>query len=183
MKTHFDIYKAAQAAHFFITRAGGEMEILRLVKLLYLTDRRSLEARRIPVVGGTYYSLKHGPITSEVLDLINDGTREGNSPWEQMISDRANHRIAANGAVETYDALSPSEMRLLEEVWQQFGATAQWDLVAWTHRHCEEWSDPRGGRAEISARKLAESFAWKPSEIDDFETELAAQSRLQEILN
>lgn len=183
MKTPFNIHKAAQAAHFFISRAGGEMEILKLVKLLYLADRQSLEKRRVPVVGGTYCSLRHGPITSEILDLINDGTREGDSPWEQLISDRANHRVAAASLPAGYDALSPSEVRLLDEVWERFGGKEKWELVEWTHRHCEEWSDPRGGRAEISARRLAESFAWKASEIDDFETELAAQSRLQEILN
>jgi len=77
----------------------------------------------------------------------------------------------------------PSELRLLEEVWQRFGRQGKWDLVRWTHQHCEEWSDPNGGRIEISARKLAESFSWKPSEMDDFETELSAQCRLQELLN
>jgi len=183
MKTHFDIHKAAQTAHYFISRAGGEMEILKLVKLIYLADRHSLQKRRIPVVGGSYFSLKHGPVTSEVLDLINDGTRDENSPWELLISDRAQHRVATTNSLAEYDALSASEQQMLEEVWQQFGAQGKWDLVEWTHRHCEEWSDPRGGRIEISARRLAESFAWPRAEVDDFEAELAAQNRLQEILN
>lgn len=183
MKTPFDITKAAQVAHFFITREGSEIEILKLVKLIYLADRLSLEKRRIPVVGGSFYSLKHGPVTSEVLDLINDGTREGDSPWELLISDRANHLVATARVLLEYDALSASELRVLEEVWQKFGAQDKWDLVRWTHQHCEEWSDPCGGRMEISTRKLAESFGWKPSEVDDFEAELSAQCRLQEILN
>lgn len=183
MKTSFDITKAAQVAHFFITRAGGEIEILKLVKLIYLTDRLSLEKRRIPVVGGSFYSLKHGPVTSEVLDLINDGTRSGDSPWEQLIRDRADHMVATTGAIEEYDALSGSESRLLEQIWERFGTKSKWDLVRWTHQHCEEWSDPSGGRGEISARKLAESFGWKLAEIDDFEAELTAQCRLQELLN
>jgi uncharacterized phage-associated protein len=182
MKTPFDISKAAQVAHFFITRQGSEIEILKLVKLIYLTDRLSLEKRRIPVVGGSFYSLQHGPVTSEVLDLINDGTRDGDSLWEQLVSNRANHMVATARQVPEYDALSPSELRLLEEIWQRFGARDKWDLVRWTHQHCEEWSDPSGGRIEISARKLAESFGWKPAEVDDFETELTTQCRLQELL-
>ena len=175
--------KAAQTAHYFISRAGGELEILKLVKLIYLADRHSLKKRRIPVVGGTYFSLNHGPVTSEVLDLISDGTRDENSPWEQLISDRAQHRVATSNSLAEYDALSSSEQGLLEDVWQQFGAQGKWDLVEWTHQHCEKWSDPRGGRIEISARKLAGSFAWTLAEVDDFEVELAAQNRLQEILN
>lgn len=182
MRTPFDTNKAAQVAHFFITKAGAEIEILKLVKLIYLTDRLSLEKRRIPVVGGSFYSLKHGPVTSEILDLINDGTRSGDSPWEQLITDRAHHMLATTGSLEEYDALAPSELRLLEEVWQRFGSQSKWDLVLWTHQHCEEWSDPRGGRIEISARKLAESFGWEAAEADDFEVELSAQCRLQELL-
>lgn len=183
MNTVFDINKAAQVAHYFVTKAGGEMEILKLVKLIYLADRGSLEKRRVPIVGGTFYSLKHGPVTEEILDLINDGTREGNSPWEQLISDRANHRVAAVDAIGDYDALSASELRILEEVWQRFGSQGKWDLVQWTHQHCEEWNDPSGGRIEISARKLAESFGWKPVEVDDFEMEMGSQRRLQQIIS
>lgn len=183
MKTSFDITKAAQVAHFFISQAGSEIEILKLVKLIYLTDRLSLQKRRIPVVGGSFYSLRHGPVTSEILDLINDGTRSGDSPWEQLITDRANHKVATGGTANDYDALAPSELRLLEEIWQTFGASSKWDLVNWTHRNCEEWSDPSGGRMEISARKLAESFGWSAADAEDFETELSAQCRLQELVS
>lgn len=183
MRTPFDITKAAQVAHFFITSEGAEIEILKLVKLIYLTDRLSLERRRIPVVGGSFYSLKHGPVTSEVLDLINDGTMEGNSPWEMLISGRANHLVGTSHQLSEYDALSASELRVIDEVWKKFGAQGKWELVEWTHQHCEEWSDPCGGRVEINTRKLAESFGWKPSEVEDFEVELSAQCRLQEILN
>lgn len=183
MRTPFDIKKAAQVAHFFITKAGAEIEILKLVKLIYLTDRLSLEKRRIPVVGGSFYSLKHGPVTSEVLDLINDGTRAGDSPWERLITDRANHMVATTGDLYEYDALAPSEMRLLEDVWQRFGTHGKWDLVRWTHQHCEEWSDPSGGRIEINSRKLAQSFGWKSAEMDDFEAEMSGLCRLQELLS
>lgn len=183
MKSSFALDKAAQVAHFFISQGGGQMEILKLVKLIYLADRLSLEMRRAPIVGGTYYALPHGPITSEVLNLINEGTREGNSRWEQLISARADHQVAVHHPLPEYDALAPTEIRLLEEIWQQFGALDKWALVDWTHQHCPEWSDPDGGRAEISARRLVESFAWNQNEVDDFEAELAAQARLQSLIS
>ena len=46
---------------------------MKLVKLVYLLDRLSIEKRNIPVVGGDYLSMRNGPATSEVLDLINAG--------------------------------------------------------------------------------------------------------------
>ncbi|MFM8764084.1 MAG: Panacea domain-containing protein [Spartobacteria bacterium] len=72
----------------------------------YLADRRSFEMRQVPIVGGHYYSLKHGPVTSEVLELINDGTPQGESPWEKLISDRANHKVATAAEINSYDALA-----------------------------------------------------------------------------
>ena len=183
MKTPFDIHKAAQAAHFFLSLSGSEMPILKLVKLIYLADRFSLEKRKTPIVGGSFYSLPHGPITSEVLNLINDGTMEGNSPWEQLITDRANHMVGTNQAVQEYDALAPSELRLREEIWNRFGSYNRWDLVRWTHQHCEEWVDPKGGALEISARKLAESFGWQEAETESFEAEMSAQCRLKELVS
>jgi uncharacterized phage-associated protein len=182
MKTPFDIQKAAQVAHFFITKADGHMHILKLVKLIYLADRHSIEKRRTPIVGGTYYALPHGPVTSEVLNLIDDGTPEGSSAWEQLVSDRADHMVATNGTLEDYDALAPSEIQLLEEIWNEFGQMDRWALRDWTHQHCVEWSDPNGARNEILARHLAESFAWNDSEISDFETESEAQFRLHALI-
>ncbi|MEQ1752244.1 MAG: Panacea domain-containing protein [Prosthecobacter sp.] len=183
MQTVFDIDKAAQVAHFFVSSEGGEMDILKLVKLIYLADRASLQSRRTPIVGGAFYSLKHGPVTEEVLDLINDGTPGTDSPWERLISDRANHRLAVREPLLEYDALSVSEMGVLKEVWKRFGQHGKWELVTWTHQHCEEWSDPRGGRIEISARRLAESFGWKSQEIDDFITGTESRHRLHQLVN
>jgi hypothetical protein len=52
----------------------------------------SLARRRIAVVGGAYFSLPNGPITSEFLDLVNSGRLFGEEHcrWEELISDRQN---------------------------------------------------------------------------------------------
>jgi hypothetical protein len=69
----FDITKATEVACQFLKREGGSINIMKLVKLVYLLDRLSMTRRGIPVVGGAYFSLPNGPITSEFLDLINSG--------------------------------------------------------------------------------------------------------------
>ena len=89
----FDITKATEVACLFLQKAGGRMNIMKLVKLIYLLDRLSLDRRSIPVVGGDYLSMRNGPVTSEVLDIINAGRLFGekDTRWEQCISDRRNH--------------------------------------------------------------------------------------------
>jgi uncharacterized phage-associated protein len=181
MKAPFSLEKAAQAAHFFIRKQGGEMDVLKLVKLLYLADRESFEQRRIHIIGGRYFSMPHGPVTSEVLNILNAGTPDEDSVWERLISDRADHRVAARVPEVDYDELAASELRVLNHVWETFGHMTKWQLRDWTHQHCEEWSDPSGSRIEISARQLAQCFAWSESEISEFELELEAQNRLEAV--
>jgi uncharacterized phage-associated protein len=183
MKTPFDINKAAQTAHYFTSQSGGEIDILKLVKLIYLADRKSLADRRTPIVGGSYYSLPHGPITSEILNLINDGTKAETSAWEVAISDRANHKVAVNTAEMVYDALTNSERAILGVVWEKFGTMSKWDIVEWTHKHCLEWNDPCGGREEISGQKLAEAFGWSRVEGLAVEEELEAAFHIQRLIN
>jgi hypothetical protein len=35
--------------------------------------RESIARRGVPMVGGVYLSMRNGPVTSEILDLINSG--------------------------------------------------------------------------------------------------------------
>lgn len=52
MNFRFQIGKATEAACEFLDCAGGQLNIMKLVKLLYLLDRLSLDRRGIPVGGG-----------------------------------------------------------------------------------------------------------------------------------
>jgi uncharacterized phage-associated protein len=77
MNHRFDARKATQVAGWFIQREGGEIQIMKLAKLVYLLDRLSLQRRGLAVGGGDCLSMKNGPVTSELLDLINAGTLDG----------------------------------------------------------------------------------------------------------
>lgn len=52
----FDITKATEVACQFLKREGGSINIMKLVKLVYLLDRLSVAKRGIPVVGGARIS-------------------------------------------------------------------------------------------------------------------------------
>src|SRR5436309_14283206 len=116
----FDVTKATEVACQFLKREGGSINIMKLVKLLYLLDRVSLARRGIPVVGGAYFSLPNGPITSELLDLINSGClpSEPDCRWEDYVSDRQDHQVALRGEAPS-GHLSPAEMQLIEEIYRE----------------------------------------------------------------
>ena len=157
MNFQFDARKATQVAGVFIKSEGGELNVMKLVKLAYLLDRLSLIRRSLPVLGGDYFSMKNGPVTSETLDLINAGMLDGfTTDWANFISDRANHKVVLIGDPGT-DRLSESELKMIAEIYSEHGQKSAFDLVAWCHRNCPEWRPVTQGRHEIRVEDILEA--------------------------
>jgi len=154
----FDVEKATEASLQFIAREGGRINVMKLIKLIYLLDRLSIQRRSIPVVGGIYFSMRNGPVTSELLDLVNAGELAGEegSRWEALIADRKNHEIAIRGSASLErDSLSDSEIELIDEIYAEHGAKDQWQLRDWCHERCGEWTPLQNGRERIDIEELA----------------------------
>ncbi len=182
MNFRFQIGKATEVSCEFLQRAGGQINIMKLVKLLYLLDRLSLDRRNIPVVGGDYLSMRNGPVTSEVLDLINSGrlVGEADTRWEQCVSDRHNHDICLE-KMPAREHLSDAEIKLLEETWAQHGGKDQWQLVDWCHNHCGEWTPQARGCAPIAVERIAQALGKPPEIVQKLAREAAELNMLDEI--
>lgn len=142
--------KTTDAALLLIQLAGGEINYMKMIKLLYLVDREALNRWGQPVTFDEYFSMDHGPVLSRTLDLINEGTRPGRSSfWHQNISAPEEYVVTAlqpTGA----DSLSDAEMDLIREVHHQYGHTPKWELVDMLHKMLPEWADPHGSCAPIA---------------------------------
>jgi uncharacterized phage-associated protein len=162
----FDAQKATEVAAAFLKRAPGRtINIMKLVKLVYLLDRESIARRGVPVVGGAYLSMRNGPVTSEVLDLINSGGLwQVETSWSQFISDRADHEIELRKDPGT-DRLSEFELELIEELFRRHEHQDQWALSQWCHEHCGEWLPLDQGCEPITVAELAEEAGANAREV------------------
>jgi len=152
--------KATQAAARLLRLAGGKLNHMKLMKLLYLADRRALIQWGRPITFDWYVSMPHGPVLSFTLDRINDtAPPDGSSYWHRHISERRDHEVALLGDAPR-DQLSPAEEQLLDAVRREFGAMNQWDLRDYSHT-LPEWRDPKGSSLPIEIRDilLAEGFS------------------------
>jgi hypothetical protein len=145
---------------------------MKLVKLVCLLDRLSFARRGIPVVGGAYFSLPNGPITSELLDLINSGRLWGaqDSHWEDFVSDRQDHQVVMIKEPEP-EHLAPAELQLIDEVYRDHGARDQFGLCEWCHEHCEEWRPLEEGRDRIPLERLARAVGKTEEQISRLKEE------------
>lgn len=141
----YDDRRAAQSAAFLLQLAGGSLEILKLTKLLYLSERLSYERYGEPLTGATPYALNQGPVLSEIYDRTKR-TENLNETWRTWITGRnGNHIILDHQIVDPSEelfALSRADFKVMSAVWNDFGRMTAYELVTYTHRHCPEWSDP-----------------------------------------
>lgn len=149
--------KAAQVAAYFIFRSGGRLDILKLMKLMYLAERSSYSQFGEPMIGDNLYSMEHGPVLSSTLDHVNNMIESEPGGWESWVCDRENHFVGLKGPKDPTPSLihlSDSDLRILSEIWDKFGGMSGSQLRNYTHDNCGEWEDPGQSSAKIPYFRL-----------------------------
>lgn len=152
----YDPRKAAQTVAFFALKEGGAINVLKVVKLVYLADRESLRQRGHPIQYENRFSLPHGPVNSATLDYLNGSYRDDGG-WSDFLRDRANNDVGLatqNMTLGALDELSKREIGILEQVWSQFGQMNGYDLADWTHDNIPEWQNPNGSSLPIPLDRM-----------------------------
>src|SRR5262245_60955110 len=125
---NFSPRKAAQIAAFFTQKAGGAINIMKLVKLMYLADREAVKRYGFPISFDRMVSLDNGPVLSRTLNLINgDVTREQAAAWDEWITARENHKVTVQKvvSVDQLEQLSEADIEVMDDVWKEFGGFDQ----------------------------------------------------------
>jgi uncharacterized phage-associated protein len=185
----FTARKAAQAAALFVSMQGGTINGLKLVKLIYLSDRESMRRHGYPITFDNYVSLENGPAVSKTADLIS-GYMCGSAKdiWEEWISDRANHCVQLQRNIDRHDLdeLSDADIEVMKSIWAQFGKMDQWTLCQWTHDNCEEWTDPVAegvGRVWIKDEAILSAVGKDEKESKELADEIRAQRNLDRLFS
>jgi uncharacterized phage-associated protein len=169
MRFVFDEARTAQAAACLVSLGGGEMNYMKLIKLLYLSDREALIKTGLPITGDRWVSMPRGPVLSNTLDLIKESDGRADSPWHEWLITRAARRsVAVRGNDPEYDELSQFHIDTLNGVFAKWGALDQWQLQDLTHK-LPEWEDPNGSSVTIDPRAVLEHEGVSPERIEDIE--------------
>jgi uncharacterized phage-associated protein len=150
----------AQMAAYFTQREGGQIQILKLIKLLYLAERESLDVHGHPIAYDRMLSMDNGPVLSRTLNYMNGLTESGQEGWDSWIRDREGHGVslARQPVREALTELSDADLEVLERVWARFGHMNKWQIRDYTHDHCAEWKSPQGGTHPIHYKDVFEAL-------------------------
>jgi uncharacterized phage-associated protein len=154
--------KATDAVARLIQKSGKNADYLRLVKLIYLADRKSILERGMPIVGGKFYSMRKGPANGDIMDFV----KCRNAPrWKELIAPLSGHSLSILSEPDC-GSLSESEIQILDSVVDQHSDKTTEELVQWCHKNCPEYKHVMWGRKEIGVEailsaegKSAESIA------------------------
>lgn len=148
----FDQRKAADAAAFLIHLHGGEMNHLRLVKLLYAAERTSLERFNRPIIGDKYVNMDHGPVVSRIYDLIKE---EKSFPaWAVLIERSSPTTVRLMTDEPHLGSLSDADIEILAEVSKRYRQLNQFQIRDEMHREFDEWEHPGGSSREIPVERV-----------------------------
>lgn len=187
MQNLFSEKKAAQAAAYFLFQVrGSRLPILKLMKLLYLAERRSYELYGEPLIGDKLVSMEHGPVLSRTLNRINGMTFSEEGGWSTWISDRDGYDVGLADASmirspeEDLLELSDADLNVLAETWSQFGHMDKYKIRDYTHDKCPEWQDPDGSSVPIPVERLLEVLSFDQNQSKELVQRLKDQAAINE---
>jgi len=171
--------KAAQLASFFALKAGGRIEKLKLIKLIYMAERRFLKDHEHPMLFDELYSLPHGPICSSTLNGIDGIIHE--DVWDQFIARNGNEISPVKRFTrDDFDELSDTEIDIANRIWTRFRRMTASQIRNYSHRNCPEYTEIDKGRIPISYREVLEALGNPAAE--EIDREISDLRRAESIL-
>jgi uncharacterized phage-associated protein len=154
----YNARKAAQVVAYFAVKSPQKrIDVLKVIKLVYLADRESIRTSGFPILDEARVSMPHGPVNSMTYSHIQGEFDLTECGWSEFLRDRANHQVSfRHGAQEDWDELSEFEIACLDAVWDKFGQMDKWTLVNWTHdpRNVPEWEYPNGSSQLLPIERI-----------------------------
>lgn len=181
----FDERTAANVAAAFLRLSGGELNILKLMKLMYLSERKSYEQFAEPMIGDRLVAMPRGPVLSMTYDCVNSGGTLIEGGWDEWVSDRADHIVSIKKNIESIEKLpmlSMDQINLIQQAWQEFGHLDQFQLVEYTHNpeNCPEWTDPSGSSFDIPLSSLFKHLGFNDQKTESALADLYDQAKIKQ---
>lgn len=163
-----NIEKLIQIAGYILSKYDGILNYTKLIKLLYLADRKSFEQSGRSITGDTYVSMKDGPVLSELYDLIKNRHRDKSKQnrWNmEFQTDRYDLRIIKE-AIPT-GKLSDFDIQTLDEIDSKFHSNTYSQMIDYVHdaKNCPEWEDTDTS-IPLTKAKILKNIGFSQDDID-----------------
>lgn len=170
MPFQFNERKIVEAASILIKLAGGKINYMQLLKLLYIADRQAFKKWERPITYDRYVSMDRGPVLSGTYDLIMGRNLSSCGIWDQYITHIAQYDIALNSIPEI-KKLSKAEIDILSETYEKFGNMDRFAISELTHDF-PEYKNPHGSSISISLEEMLAALGYNAGDIERITSEM-----------
>lgn len=152
-RLHFNIdyHKSTQVLSYFAAKAGGQINKMKALKLVYFADRYHLRKYGRMITNDNYLAMEHGPVPSttkdiaEATDYLDETIKAYSQGFVEPIGTLA---IKAINSLDE-SVLSESDLEALIFSWDNFGHLNQFELRDLTHLY-PEWFKIKDDLASVS---------------------------------
>ncbi len=180
----FSADKILQIIGYLLSLNDKKMNLLKLMKELYLIDRLSIEKTNFSLSGDEYFSLNHGPVLSATKNLLEDLGRDSRNYWDNFLTKKESkyypNIILINNTKQ--ELLSDKDKEYIETISNKFKDYNEWEVEDYTHK-LKEWKDPQGSSKKIRYRDIMLAIGKTEEEIEKAKNEYKALSNLADIIN
>ena len=170
--------KILQEIVYLLSLNDNRMNLLKLMKELYLIDRASIEERDTSVSGDVFFSMPHGPVLSQTLNMLTDLV---NNNWGEYLEKvRANYFDIVLKKDISLDRLSVKDKEYIQNISKQFKEYTPEQLETYTHS-LPEWIDPKGSSVKIRYRDVMLALGKSEEEIYSAKQEYEKISELSRL--
>lgn len=186
MFVEFDVNRCIEAAGvLFSTTETKMMGRMRLLKLLYLANRKSLEETGDPIVDDDTIAMRYGPVLSQTYDLIKGANlnEKALAAWNEHFKIVDCIQIQMKSDPGT-DHLSDYDVQTLIEIASQYKDMDDDDLSELTHNFDEykrHW-DGKHNSERIPERDLLKGIGYSQEKINEILEEAKVYATEQESL-
>ncbi len=183
MPSWLDIPKVTQAAAIILnTERSKRMSYIRLLKLLYMLERESLQERGTPVLADSVFAMDHGPVLSRTYSLIK-GEDPDSGEWSETIRTDG-FSVELVGSPGTSE-MSRWEISKIHEIVCKFAHLSDWELVKHLHDILPEWqkNTPLPGKSKaIPLADILKEVGRTSEEASEIEAEYRAAANLRRLV-
>lgn len=147
MTRDFNFRKTIQAVHYIISKLG-QSNFMKIIKLVYMSDRYHLRSYGNTITSDDYKAMKLGPVGSATKNLLKRDEfffenleKEDNAYFDKYLI--VNDMDVADHEPCDYSELSASEREALDFAIDNFGRFDQFQLADITHDY-PEWKRFKG---------------------------------------
>jgi Protein of unknown function (DUF4065) len=160
----FDELRATQAAALLLKLSGNRDNCTRVIKLLYIADRKSLAEAGAPISGGKFCNMTNGPLASEVYSCVKGDLTSIGGTWKQYIRRDGQYDIELIPGSDPGDSeLSDYDVETLTAIATEHRGKDYGKLIDLVHEF-SEWVDPGTSSAPLPACTILKAAAGVPDD-------------------